>query len=117
MPLSELHVLNFTICTLCRIDLAFFIACFEYGSLNLFQNFISIANVSMGSNFATKDTHVVTYDDDICERWISILRYVSKGDLEGHQPTIKYLRCLLGLDDESVRKIQEEIKTGEIVLF
>ena len=71
----------------------------------------------MGSNFATKDTHMVTYDDDIYERWISILKSVSKGDLEGRQPTITYLRCLLGLDDECVQKIQEEIETGETVLF
>ena len=60
---------------------------------------------------------MVTYDDDIYERWISILRSISKEDLEGRQCTITYLRCLLGLDDESVRKIQEEIETGEIVLF
>ena len=97
-------MLNFTICSLCRIDLALFIACFLYGSLNLFWNFISISNVSMGSNFANKDTHMVTYDDDIYERWISILRFVSKGDLEGHQPTITYLRCLLVLDDESMQR-------------
>ena len=74
-----------------------------------------MAGTSIGATFLTKQGHMVTYSNKIFKVWIDLIKELERG--EGRKPNATHFRCLSGLDEDSVQKIQASLKAKEIVLI
>lgn len=82
----------------------------------MLQEFVSVAKITFNNQtFATRDAHMVLYDEEIYDVWISILE--KQLQVPGRQPTISMFRCLRGLDDSDVKTIQEDLIEGKTFLI
>ena len=80
------------------------------------QEFVNVAKITFNNQtFATRDVHMVLYDEKIYDVWISILQKQLR--VPGRQPTISMFRCLRGLEDTDVSTIQDELIEGKIFLI
>ena len=71
--------------------------------------------VTLGKDFASRDTHMICCSEVLFKRWIDILQNHSRDNF-GRQPTISMFRCLQGLDDESIEVIQSELESKNLVV-
>lgn len=73
----------------------------------LLKAFVKVANITFNHNsFATRESHMVMYEDDIYDQWINILEKHQASTTRGCQPSITTFICLRGLEDNDVRLIQ-----------
>ena len=70
----------------------------------------------VGAAFLAKQGHMVTYSDEVYNVWLDIIKGLEEGTMEGRKPNATHFRCLSGLDEDNVKKIQDAIKAKEIVL-
>ena len=75
-----------------------------------------MAETSVGAAFLQKQGHMVTYSDQIFKDWVDIIKGLEEGTTEGKKPNPTHYRCLSGLDEDSVKTVQDAIKTNEIVI-
>lgn len=75
-----------------------------------------MAETSVGAAFLAKQGHMVTYSDEVYNVWLDIIKGLEEGTIEGRKPNATHFRCLSGLDEDNVKKIQDAIKAKEIVL-
>ena len=79
---------------------------------------MTVANITFNhSSFATKESNMVMYSDDIYEEWINILeKYQASTARGGRQPSITTFSCLRGLEEVDVKLLQQELIEGKICL-
>lgn len=78
---------------------------------------MKVANITFNHNsFATREGHMVMYEDDIYDEWINILEKHHESATRGRQPSITTFRCLRGLEDNDVRLLQRELIEEKICL-
>ena len=70
----------------------------------------------MGEYFAQKQAHMVTCSEEVFQEWVNIIKDVDQGKLPGRKPNQTHFRCLAGLEETEIRKIQSELKSTLIVL-
>ena len=70
----------------------------------------------MGEYFAQKQAHMVTCAEDVFQKWMEIIKDVEQGILLDKKPNQTQFRCLVGLEETEIKKLQSELKTGLIVL-
>lgn len=88
----------------------------EHESRKMWNEFVNVAKITFNNqNFATRDAHMVLYDEKIYDVWISILQKQLR--VPGRQPTISMFRCLRTLEDTDVCTIQDELMEGKIFLI
>ena len=76
-----------------------------------------MAKITFNSvSFATKDAHMVMYNNEIYDQWIHILEKHPTSTARGRQPGISAFRCLRGLEDKDVMLLQAELLEGTISL-
>ena len=79
--------------------------------------FVNTAKITFNTvSFATKDAHMVMYEDEIYDQWIHILEKHHTSAICGRQPGISTFRCLRGLEDKDVSLLQVELLEGKISL-
>jgi len=71
--------------------------------------------VTLGKDFASRDSHMICCSPSIFKRWISIIE-AHTHDRFGRQPTQSMFRCLQGLDNESIGIIQDELQARILVI-
>lgn len=72
-----------------------------------------MARITAGVSFISKQAHMVVYSEDIFKDWLEIIQELEK---KNKRPGVTVFRCLAGLDEEEVKQVQAEIKSGSIVL-
>ena len=63
-----------------------------------------------------KQGHMVTYFDEVFNIWIELIKGLKDGTIEGRKPNAAHFRCLNGLDEASIKKVQGAIKEKQDLL-
>ena len=69
-----------------------------------------MARITVGQSFISKQAHMVICSDEVFKGWLKIIQEQDK------KPAAAAFRCLAGLEEEDVKQIQSEIRSGEIIL-
>ena len=69
-----------------------------------------LARITVGASFISKQAHMVITSDEVFKGWLEIMEKQNK------KPTATVFRCLAGLDEQEVKQIQSEIRSGQIVI-
>ena len=72
-----------------------------------------MARMSVGASFISKQAHMITYSDEVFQRWLEIVQRLENYNKKPGATSFCYL-C--GLEEDEVVGIQEEIENGKILL-
>ena len=63
-----------------------------------------------------KQEHMVTSSDEVFKFWIDLINGLEDGTIEGRKPNAAHFKCLNGLDEASIQKVQGAIKVKQTLL-
>ena len=69
-----------------------------------------MARITVGQSFVSKQADMVICSDEVFKGWLKIIQEQDK------KLAAAAFRCLAGLEEEDVKQIQSEIRSGEIIL-